>query len=209
MLPCLERFQPQLIIWACGFDAVEGDSLAGTKLSPRGYFRIASHLRKACGGTVPLAVVLEGGYSPERIAESARNVVEALLTTEGNSSKSLEPLKAAFPRPNVDFSAEHSHRLTPLNLPWRPLHSGLCRPEAVLEGCRRNLNRLWGEKVLLEVSFEEDDEVSVEIELQWLDEQLENCAFNRESGVMTRTDCEPKPKAETRVRKPSAKSRML
>jgi histone deacetylase 6 len=31
IVPALRAFKPQLILWACGFDAVEGDALAGKK----------------------------------------------------------------------------------------------------------------------------------------------------------------------------------
>ncbi len=51
----------------CGFDAVAGDTLAGTKLCSDAYWRIGRHLMRAVAG-VPVAAVLEGGYNPERIS---------------------------------------------------------------------------------------------------------------------------------------------
>ena len=78
IVPALRAFQPEVILWACGFDAAEGDKLAGLKLSTRGYFRIARHLAGAVPG-VPLATILEGGYDPKKIALSAENVVRGLL----------------------------------------------------------------------------------------------------------------------------------
>ena len=87
-VPAIKAFQPQLIIVACGFDAVEDDILAGTNLPATSYYEM-TRLLKECG--IPMAVVLEGGYAPPLIAEAAANVVSALLG----------PLRAERPLPRV------------------------------------------------------------------------------------------------------------
>jgi hypothetical protein len=98
-VPAIKAFQPQLIIVACGFDAVEDDILAGTNLPATSYYEM-TRLLKECG--IPMAVVLEGGYAPPLIAEAAANVVSSLLG----------PLRAERPLPRVfvegaeEFKAE-------------------------------------------------------------------------------------------------------
>jgi acetoin utilization deacetylase AcuC-like enzyme len=136
VVPALQAFKPQLILWACGFDAVDGDDLAGLKLSTDGYFRIARHLVAAVPG-VPVAAVLEGGYNPEKISLAAENAVRGLLGLAHASGRSqavgatpldLEysadgawsalkwPPRTVFPSPHKSAS---SHRKTPLGSRWR------------------------------------------------------------------------------------------
>lgn len=76
VVPALRAFDPELILVACGFDAIAGDTLAGTKLPPRSYFDMTTQLLAL---DKPLAVILEGGYSPKRLAMGSLNVVHALL----------------------------------------------------------------------------------------------------------------------------------
>lgn len=168
VVPALRAFKPQLILWACGFDAVDGDTLAGLKLSTSGYFRIARHLASAVPD-VPVAAVLEGGYSPEKISLAAENVVRGFLGrkyAKGNGDDSIterawEPAtpwrRETFPSPDHACTATSARRATPLGTPWRAPHtvlhkilrcapgkkaimSPLARPEAVLEHLRRSLN---------------------------------------------------------------------
>jgi histone deacetylase 6 len=76
VLPALQGFAPELILVASGFDAVAGDTLAGTCLPPRSYYDMT---RKLLSLETPVAVILEGGYSPERLAQGSLNVTHALL----------------------------------------------------------------------------------------------------------------------------------
>ena len=78
-VPAIEAFEPQLIIVACGFDAVQNDILAGTNLHARDYYDMTLSLKKL---GIPMAVILEGGYAPPLIAQAAVNVVSALLGKE-------------------------------------------------------------------------------------------------------------------------------
>lgn len=86
VVPALRAFKPQLILWACGFDAVQGDTLAGTLLSPSFYWRIGRHLCTSIRG-VPVACILEGGYSPELISLAAENTVRALAGCDAPSGR--------------------------------------------------------------------------------------------------------------------------
>eukprot|EP00931_Biecheleriopsis_adriatica_P094102 TRINITY_DN67780_c0_g1_i1.p1 TRINITY_DN67780_c0_g1~~TRINITY_DN67780_c0_g1_i1.p1 ORF type:complete len:525 (-),score=108.65 TRINITY_DN67780_c0_g1_i1:3-1577(-) len=92
IIPALEGFRPELIVVASGFDAVVGDMLAGTCLPASGYYDLSLQLM-ALG--LPVAVILEGGYSPSLIAEAAANVVHALLGREMPPQKQLSPSSAA------------------------------------------------------------------------------------------------------------------
>lgn len=76
VLPALKGFDPDLILVASGFDAIAGDTLAGTNLPPNSYFDMTTQLLAL---EKPLAVILEGGYSPKRLAMGSLNVVHALL----------------------------------------------------------------------------------------------------------------------------------
>lgn len=76
VVPALQAFDPDLILVACGFDAIAGDTLAGTNLPPSSYFDMTTQLLAL---EKPLAVILEGGYSPKRLAMGSLNVVHALL----------------------------------------------------------------------------------------------------------------------------------
>jgi acetoin utilization deacetylase AcuC-like enzyme len=100
--PAVRRFRPQLIFVSAGFDAHFADPLAGILLSTRGYYDIASLIRKLadelCEGR--LLYALEGGYDLTAIAWSARACVDTLL---GNPFGE-DPLGAgpAVPGPNVE-----------------------------------------------------------------------------------------------------------
>jgi histone deacetylase 6 len=76
VLPALKGFDPELILVASGFDACEGDTLAGTCLRPSCYYGMTRQLLSL---RKPVAVILEGGYSPDRLAQCSLNVTHALL----------------------------------------------------------------------------------------------------------------------------------
>ena len=79
--PALRRFQPQLIVVSAGFDAHFSDPLAQELVSCRGYYDIATLLRRLagelCDGRIVFA--LEGGYDHTAISWSARACFDALL----------------------------------------------------------------------------------------------------------------------------------
>merc|ERR1719321_103976 len=76
VLPAVQSFDPDLILVASGFDAVKGDTLAGTRLPPRSYYDMTRQLLSL---RKPVAVILEGGYAPALIAQASLNVMHALL----------------------------------------------------------------------------------------------------------------------------------
>mmetsp|Transcript_27400 Transcript_27400/g.43928 ORF Transcript_27400/g.43928 Transcript_27400/m.43928 type:complete len:556 (-) Transcript_27400:66-1733(-) len=76
VLPALQGFDADLILVASGFDAMVGDTLAGTRLTPSAYHSMTCKLLSL---QKPIAVILEGGYAPENLAMGSLNVVHALL----------------------------------------------------------------------------------------------------------------------------------
>jgi acetoin utilization deacetylase AcuC-like enzyme len=67
---------PELILLSAGFDALAGDPLAGFTLEPEDY---AAWVRMWRRMGAPIASVLEGGYTPERIRVAAAEHLAALL----------------------------------------------------------------------------------------------------------------------------------
>ncbi len=74
VLPALERFQPDVIVFSAGFDQMEGDLLGGMALTREGlavlYGVIAARYR--------CMAVLEGGYNTRRLGGDVNVAVRAL-----------------------------------------------------------------------------------------------------------------------------------
>jgi len=68
---------PELILVSSGFDSMQGDLLGGFTLEPEHYVEWVDRLRQQFPNT-PLAVVLEGGYVPRRLAAGVVAVARAL-----------------------------------------------------------------------------------------------------------------------------------
>jgi acetoin utilization deacetylase AcuC-like enzyme len=82
VLPEIERFQPELLLLSCGFDAHARDPLAHTELTSESFGRFTRVLREALERTPArgrLVSLLEGGYDEIALAESAAEHVAALL----------------------------------------------------------------------------------------------------------------------------------
>lgn len=82
--PLVRRFEPQLILVSCGFDAHYADPIAGMTLSVDGYGDMTARLRalaeELCEGR--LVFVLEGGYDLTAVSWGVRRVLEVLLGEE-------------------------------------------------------------------------------------------------------------------------------
>jgi acetoin utilization deacetylase AcuC-like enzyme len=77
LLPLARRFEPDLVLVSCGFDAARGDPLGSMRISPAGYAALAQRLCTLAAGRVVLA--LEGGYNLEAIGRSAAACLSMLL----------------------------------------------------------------------------------------------------------------------------------
>lgn len=71
----LEDWEPDLILVSAGFDAAAGDPLAGFTLRPEHYSRLTGGLKQQ---GVPIAGVLEGGYSLEELTAGVEAFLENL-----------------------------------------------------------------------------------------------------------------------------------
>ncbi len=76
----VERFGPQLILVACGFDAHAEDPLGNCALSAEAFAGLAALVRTLGpqDNDAPLLLALEGGYDPAVLASCLRRVLEGL-----------------------------------------------------------------------------------------------------------------------------------
>jgi acetoin utilization deacetylase AcuC-like enzyme len=77
VVPALARFEPQLLLLSAGFDAHQGDPLAGMEVTTPGFVTLARRLldsaERLCEGRS--AWLLEGGYDLDSLGASAAAVV--------------------------------------------------------------------------------------------------------------------------------------
>ena len=101
LVPAARRFQPEMILVSCGFDAHRDDPLADMQLTEGGYRQMTQIVRalaeELCGGRV--AFVLEGGYALSGLAEGTRAVLEAML------SPTVKIPTIPQPEPGLAFTA--------------------------------------------------------------------------------------------------------
>ena len=94
VVPALERFQPEFIIIASGFDASAMDPLGRQMVSPRGYGRLTRQMLDAAGSICDgrLALTHEGGYSEVLVPFCGLAVMEELsgIETEARGSMFYE-----------------------------------------------------------------------------------------------------------------------
>ena len=72
-----EDWSPAAVLVSAGFDSMRGDLLGGFTLEPEHYAEWTLRLRERFP-TAPLAMVLEGGYVPHRLADGVVAVGEGL-----------------------------------------------------------------------------------------------------------------------------------
>ncbi|CAO1355069.1 unnamed protein product [Diamesa tonsa] len=89
LLPVAIEFQPELIFISAGYDAAYGCPEGEMEITPACYAHLLSPLMALAQGR--MAVVLEGGYCLESLAEGAALTLRALL---GDPCPILEPLSA-------------------------------------------------------------------------------------------------------------------
>lgn len=72
-----DGWAPQLVLLSAGFDAMTGDPLGQFTLEAADYAGLTLRIRERLPG-VPIVGLLEGGYRPDRVAEGAVAVLQAL-----------------------------------------------------------------------------------------------------------------------------------
>jgi histone deacetylase 6 len=77
ILPAFSRFAPDIILISAGYDAIEGDTLAGMNLTP-GVFAILT--KAICNLGVPVVGILEGGYEPELLGAGVIATLHGMLS---------------------------------------------------------------------------------------------------------------------------------
>lgn len=75
VLPFALEFKPDIIVVSAGFDAARGDPLGHCKVTPTGYKNIMRIVKSI---TPKIAMIMEGGYNLNALAESAAACVEVL-----------------------------------------------------------------------------------------------------------------------------------
>ena len=70
-------WEPDLVLISAGFDAMAGDPLGGFTLEPEHYVDLTRRLRERLPRT-PIVGLLEGGYTPSRVADGALAHIGAL-----------------------------------------------------------------------------------------------------------------------------------
>lgn len=84
--PVVRRFKPELILVAAGFDAHHQDPVGRSRLTEL-YFRWMTHLLLDLRSKVnhpPVLLALEGGYDPQALASSVREVLTVLTSEQNN-----------------------------------------------------------------------------------------------------------------------------
>lgn len=76
IIPAFARFRPDIILVSAGYDALDGDMLAGMKLTPNIFYELTAQLKQL---GVPIVCVLEGGYDPELLGRGVYETINSLL----------------------------------------------------------------------------------------------------------------------------------
>ena len=96
VLPAAASFAPELVLVSAGFDAHIDDPLAGCRLETSSFAEISRHVRDfARERSIPLGLVLEGGYAPAALAESVVATLSALTDDQPAESAAPEPFFTA------------------------------------------------------------------------------------------------------------------
>jgi acetoin utilization deacetylase AcuC-like enzyme len=94
VIPALERFEPQLILVPCGFDAAIMDPLSRMMVRVDGFRRmtrlIVDAAERICEGRI--VFLQEGGYSPYYVPFCGLSVIEELAGVSTGMAEAYEPI---------------------------------------------------------------------------------------------------------------------
>ncbi len=80
LIPVIQKYQPDLIIFSAGFDAHAQDPLGQMNITSQGFLNLYSPIiQLAQERKIPFFFALEGGYSPQALSESIVLIVQSLL----------------------------------------------------------------------------------------------------------------------------------
>jgi len=97
ILPAAVEFAPQLVLISAGFDAHRDDPLGHCLLEAHSFAQMACHVRDmAATLDAPVGAVLEGGYHPQALTESAMATIAALAGV--GTAESIAPDPFVTPR---------------------------------------------------------------------------------------------------------------
>ncbi len=92
VLPAAASFEPDLVLVSAGFDAHLADPLASCRLEASSFADMSRHVRDfARERSIPLGLVLEGGYALAALAECVVATLSALIDEEPAPSAAPEP----------------------------------------------------------------------------------------------------------------------
>ena len=78
-VPLARSFSPELMLLSAGFDAHSDDPLGGCEMTDAGFATMAGSLRRLADDlTIPVGLVLEGGYDIDALARSLVGTLEVL-----------------------------------------------------------------------------------------------------------------------------------
>ncbi|HSZ06012.1 MAG TPA: histone deacetylase [Solirubrobacteraceae bacterium] len=93
VLPAAAAFEPDLVLVSAGFDAHVADPLADCRLETSTFADMSRHVRDfAAERSIPLGLVLEGGYAPATLAACVTATLAALSDDRPAQSAAPEPL---------------------------------------------------------------------------------------------------------------------
>jgi acetoin utilization deacetylase AcuC-like enzyme len=92
VIPVVTAFAPDLVLVSAGFDAHRDDPLADCRLDAPAFAEMARHVRDFAGErSIPLGLVLEGGYDLAALADSVFATIAALSDDQPAESAAPEP----------------------------------------------------------------------------------------------------------------------
>lgn len=98
VIPALEKFQPELILVPCGFDAAIMDPLSRMMVRVDGFRRMTQLIVEAadrlCNGRI--VFLQEGGYSPYYVPFCGLSVIEELAGVSTGLTDAYEPIVGAM-----------------------------------------------------------------------------------------------------------------
>lgn len=99
MPPLFERYRPQLILVAAGFDGHHADPIGKCRFTAGMFSRLMALVLKAreMAGSPPLLLELEGGYQPSALATSVMEVLDCLV--HGKAADGI-------PQPGADIAPQ-------------------------------------------------------------------------------------------------------